>query len=262
MAPYGYERWLASLATKDPIEPVPRKSGIRREGHGYVLRAATDGTAEIVREVFRRAEGGESLKVIADSLTARGVATPAARFLGARRAWSRSGLHNILRNPIYVGALIWGTSRPGTPAPVADADLGECRSPISASSFIKNPLVTKEQWDAVQQTLDGVRETTRGRRKSQPAFFLSGLLRCAQCDAYLNGHTSSKKARRRRRYYKHARNTAAERACPTIATYIPATPLERAVETALRDWVTDSTLWTASGGPGAASEGRRRCQTC
>lgn len=240
-APYGYDRWLVNGLTGEFVERIAPGAPVRREEHVYGLKIATDGSAEVVRRIFDAAEAGEPVHAIARALTTDGIAPPAARKrrnAGAR--WSGGAVHRILRNPIYCGDLVWGRGRASDdvkPVPVALADLERCNTPLLHAAFLQEPLIGRAQWEAVQQALSGVRALAIGRRRSEPVFVLSGLLKCARCGAALTGHTSTRGQPVRRRYYKHGRRTGFEQACQTHATYLPADAAEAIIQGWISTWL-------------------------
>jgi DNA invertase Pin-like site-specific DNA recombinase len=244
-APYGFDRWLADRTTRQLIERVVPGAPVRRSGCVYLLRPATDGSAQIVQEIFKAAEQGRSLQRIATGLNDRGIPSPARR-RGIRRntLWTGKVVGKVLQNPLYKGDLVWGRTKRaafGAPVRATEAEFAVTRQAIIFENFLDDPLVSRENWDAVQTHLAGVRRTCIGRRAAKPAYLLSGLIYCAQCGGHLNGHTASPSAKRRR-YYKHDRRTDAQKKCATKATYVSAPALEELVIQRVRDWLTDGRL--------------------
>lgn len=143
-----------------------------RRLYGYVRRyhpttGAPEGQephpteAPVVREVFARFSGGESLRAIATDLNERGDRTAA----GA--AWSNAQLHRMVSNPAYAGQRV----HQGEVVGVA----------------IWAALVDEATWTITQARLaDPGRRSTREGAK---AHLLSGTARCGLCGAVMRyGH--------------------------------------------------------------------------
>jgi DNA invertase Pin-like site-specific DNA recombinase len=245
--PYGYERWLANGLTGEILQSVPIRGSIRMPNSVYVLRAATDGSAEIARDIFLGVEAGEPLARIARRLVTDGVPSP-----GARRekpnagAWSRGGIARMLRNPLYQGDLVWGRldrAQLGPPVPIADVQLDKAGEvALLYTDFVKTPLVTRETWGTVQAILDGSRESCKGRRAASPDFLLSGLIKCATCGANFHGASSTRKYVNRRRYYRHEQRRGSDAACTTQRRYLLTEEIEPQIVELLRGWLRDGHL--------------------
>lgn len=83
--PFGYRR---EVVVRDGVPLVT----------GRIVPDETE--APIVRELFRRAAAGQSLRELAAWLNARGVATR------CNGPWTSGTISRLLRNPIYVGQLV------------------------------------------------------------------------------------------------------------------------------------------------------------
>lgn len=80
--PYGYQR------TRDlKLTPDPR-------------------TAPVVGMIFELAAQGQGLTRICRHLTGLGVPTPSGKI-----TWERSSVYAILKNPVYLGHIVWGRTR-------------------------------------------------------------------------------------------------------------------------------------------------------
>ena len=93
--PYGYNRVMVQDgAKKRPmLEPDPDAS-------------------EVVKRIFDLADAGTGMLQISKTLNDEGFASPAGKL------WSKNGIHFILRNEVYTGTLVWGTSGTGKDDPV------------------------------------------------------------------------------------------------------------------------------------------------
>lgn len=98
--------------------------GYRRHRGGRLVR--DEPAASAVEEAFRRRAVGASIEDLAVFLEEQG-AYPAS----GNRNWSSMGVRNLLRNPVY---------------------LGQARSGKVVKEDAHEPLVTRAEWDAAQQT--------------------------------------------------------------------------------------------------------------
>ncbi|HEY0778023.1 MAG TPA: recombinase family protein, partial [Gemmatirosa sp.] len=110
--PYGVERVLVDTATGVVVRPLPFRGRVSEPGHHVDLAWAPGPSRQVVRDIFAGAARGESLRGVARMLNARREPTPGARFGPARpghdRRWMPETVRDILRNPIYVGDVVYG----------------------------------------------------------------------------------------------------------------------------------------------------------
>lgn len=138
---------------------------------------------ELVREIFGRFAGGETMKAIAADLNRRGIPSPGAGWRERSRPrgrWLVSALHALLRNEIYVGRKIWNRSQW-----TKDPDTGTRRRIERPESewIVREvePIVDRATWDRVQARFC----RPRGGRGGAPRYLLSGLLVCGECGGKL-----------------------------------------------------------------------------
>ena len=135
--------------------------------------------AAVVREVFERAASGQSVRVIARDLNARGVPSPRAGKRGSG-TWAPSALWEIVHNPRYQGRIIWGALgskyKGGSRITVDRSDTVERLDPSLA-------IVSAELWQRAQSEPDAVRVAAgRGiKRGPAPKHLLIGLAVCDRC---------------------------------------------------------------------------------
>ena len=103
---------------------VPTSDGVRWE----VEREQ----ATVVRRIFELAAEGRGLKDITKTLNAEGIAPPRPR-AGRRPAWCHNAIRAMLRNPLYIGKVIWNRDRfIKTPAGTRVARrCSECGGPLT-----------------------------------------------------------------------------------------------------------------------------------
>lgn len=151
-APYGYRRSAADRRpTLEPLEPE----------------------AGFVRLMFRLYAQGLGCAVIARQLN----------LLGARPRrsgeFSRNAVAAILRNPAYIGKVVWGRRR-------KSRKYGTRSRPPETWLVTKGlhpPLVPEPLFDRVQEILDG--KARPARRDGTVKNPLAGLVRCRNCGGYL-----------------------------------------------------------------------------
>lgn len=147
---------------------------------------------EVVREVYERTLAGDSLRSILRFLESSGAKT--AR--GGQ--WHQSALSTLLKNPIYCGRPVWGSAKHSKDERRITRGLSlrlkvsvppESRvpllPPLNADGSLWEPIVTQEQWDAVQAQLAHNKIHTAGN--PDKVRLLSGLLRCPRCGGKMRG---------------------------------------------------------------------------
>jgi DNA invertase Pin-like site-specific DNA recombinase len=177
--------------------------------------------AAIVRDIFARYRRLGNVRLVAEELARERIRTPRRQTANGKSyggcAFTRGKLYHLLKNPIYAGDIAHkGKTYPGNhPA-----------------------IITREEWDAVQQQLtENVRGTRTAREAS--AAMLAGKLFDHTGEALIPVHTSKPCARggtatrRRYRYYvsRNAHHDAASSSCDTMR--IPAREIERVVASEL-----------------------------
>ena len=152
--PYGYRKvYVQDGAKKRPtLEPDPD-------------------TSPVVQRIFNLAESGRGILDITRTLNGEGIANPTGRL------WSKNGVHIILRNEVYTGALVWGEGA---------KDKGE---PVRVDKAFP-AIVSKTQFRKVNRQM-----RSRAPRKTHPrrvgsSYLLSGLVKCRACSRAMSGQDS------------------------------------------------------------------------
>ena len=114
------------------------------------------------------AEAGTGMLHIARTLNDEGIASPAGKL------WSKNGIHFILRNEVYTGALIWGTSGKGKDEPVRV----EKAFPT---------IVSKTKFRRVNRLMRSRAPKVAHPRRVGSSYLLSGLVKCKVCNRALSG---------------------------------------------------------------------------
>jgi DNA invertase Pin-like site-specific DNA recombinase len=252
--PYGTERWIVDTQTRQPIRPMPERGTLRIPNGRCRLRWKTDGTADVVREIYRRVTGGESLLRVADLLNKRSMPTPLAvspRRTGRLTAnlWAHSGIRKIIANPIYFGAFVFGAStsddydwRSVKTLPLGDASFIHSPAPFLVRDFMESALVSEDEWWRANEAVSG-RDWAAGRprRRSGAYHLLSGIARCAHCCCTILTRRR-KFTEKAYRYYVHRNDNEDVLACPNAKISVSADTLEEATEEVFLDALTSPTL--------------------
>jgi DNA invertase Pin-like site-specific DNA recombinase len=141
-APYGLVRVEVEPTTHEVLRVIQPHDRLRLRGALVQLRPATDGSAEIVRGIFQALEQGQTARAVAKALNTGTVLAP-----GRTRPWRAADILRIAQNRIYMGTFVWVVRRRKQPRQPGD------ESTLVMPGFMKEPLVTREQFEAVQQRL-------------------------------------------------------------------------------------------------------------
>ena len=157
-APYGYK--------KDPADK-----------HHLIMDEAV---ADIVCRIFNMAEDGWGFFKIAKTLQAEGIPNPQSYADGTHDTrWHITSVQKILQNPVYCGDLVQGRRGNRT------MHGKQIQKPEEEWIIVENthePLVDREQWDAVQKQL---KSRKRSMKNGEVQMF-AGLLFCADCGSALS----------------------------------------------------------------------------
>ena len=170
-----------------------------------------------------------SLSQLCEELSGRGVKTPRG---GA--VWCRQSLVQILRNPLYLGAMVWNrrTESPFLGSVKVEAGGSQARRRVRANpeaDWVRVPdthsaLVTQTDFDRAQARLISNRGRTTPVRDH--AFLLVGMLRCGNCQAPMvgrslrNGKKKGRTAGKVERYYACSRYNMYGKRCGCNANMI------------------------------------------
>ena len=149
--PYGYNRVMVQDGAKKrpTLEPDPDAS-------------------QIVKRIFDMAEAGTGMLKVAQALNDEGIASPAGKL------WSKNGIHFILRNEVYTGALVWGTKGKGKDEPVR-----------VEKAFPS--IVSKTRFRRVNRLMRSRAPKVAHPRRVGSSYLLSGLVKCKTCNRALSG---------------------------------------------------------------------------
>ena len=149
--PYGYNRVMVQDGAKKrpTLEPDPDAS-------------------RVIKRIFDMAEAGTGMLKIAQALNDEGIASPAGKL------WSKNGIHFILRNEVYTGALVWGTNGKGKDEPVR-----------VEKAFPS--IVSRTRFRRVNRLMRSRAPKVAHPRRVGSTYLLSGLVKCKTCNRALSG---------------------------------------------------------------------------
>lgn len=204
-------------------------------------RLVIDEDAElVVRRIVDDLLDGKPLSRIARELNDEGVPTPAAYYAsqkGTERRepgrWALNPLKNMLRSKALRG---FAHHKGET---VRD----EAGMPVQ----IAEPLVTLDEWDLIQSTLDKTRESFKDSRRAENGP-LSGQVYCFRCERKL--HHERNRVKRGAKVYDYRYYRCQDR-CSAL---IPAEELEKPAEEAFLHYLGDSEVRERVWVPGDSHE--------
>ncbi|MCL2569045.1 MAG: recombinase family protein [Oscillospiraceae bacterium] len=126
-----------------------------------------------VREIFRRFLLGEGFYSISRWLNSMGVQTH------RRNPFESRTVEYILRNPVYIGKLRWN--------PLGKTRRAYDDEHIILADAAHAPLIDADTWEAAQRRVREVKSQWKdhGRPAAEYKDWLSGLVRCANCESTL-----------------------------------------------------------------------------
>jgi site-specific DNA recombinase len=155
-APFGYKR-----------KETPSASGNKQ----VVLKPNSD-TAPVVRRLFQTRAKGASLRDLAHKLNEDGIPGPSGG------AWRAAAIVTILKNPVYIGQLVYNRTRKvgRNPSRVKHNPPSEWIITEGAHKAI----VDRKTWDTVQAAF---RDGSPTKKLAHTVHPLSGLVYCGVCDS-------------------------------------------------------------------------------
>ncbi len=176
-----YSENLAQEVTRGMREAASRGFWVgSRTPYGYDRAMVQDGgkkrpklelnpdTGAVVKRIFDMAEAGTGMLQISKTLNDEGIASPAGK------RWSKNTVHCILRNEVYTGTLIWGTSGKSNAEPV------RVEKAFTA-------IVSKTRFRRVNRLMQTRAPKVRHPRRVGSTYLLSGLVKCKSCNRALSG---------------------------------------------------------------------------
>jgi DNA invertase Pin-like site-specific DNA recombinase len=205
--PYGYQ--LGDAGT----HPNPGKAALGQRLHRL---ERDDVAAPIVQRIYSEYLAGAGLYAIAEGLTREHVPSPSAHDPLRNRhregkAWSKSAVRAILKNPRYTGRQVWNRQRRDEVlVDVDDVALGhetklrwnDQADWIWSNEETHEALVSAEDYLRVQEQMAAGRNrpAVRKARATPRPYLLRGLLICGLCGRRMSGQHNHGEAYYRCRY--------------------------------------------------------------
>lgn len=176
--------------------PYGYRSTPNPNGPGWVL-VKDDQRAAWLAEAVGMAMRGVTVNAITTWLTSAGAPLPRgaeARRKSGSAGWNRQTVDGLLRNPILAGMT---PHNPGRPKSAKRADPFAVFRDESGDPVVNQALavITTEEFTALQRILDS-RTTPQARKRIErqaTSPFLSRVIRCDDCDAYMCRGTNQKR---------------------------------------------------------------------
>lgn len=148
-------------------------------------------TAPVVRLIFQLSAEGWGITRICKHLTSLGIPTPTRR-----RVWDRSSVYAILRNPVYLGQIVWGRLRyeKKSDSPGKYNRLSQSRENWIVAEQAHEPLVDLDTYERYQNALLKRPRVGSHRELVNP---LATLLYCAECGKSLRRQPTSNRPHNR-----------------------------------------------------------------
>ena len=131
-------------------------------------------TAPIVERMFNECVSGNGGIEIVRGLNADGLVTK------NNKKWSKTSIHAILKNQVYIGNLVWGQKSTN----------GKKKNPqqIIKVENAYPAIVDKNMFESVQKKLADRAPKVTHPRIIHSEYILSGLIHCNNCNAAMIGH--------------------------------------------------------------------------
>lgn len=204
-------------------------------------------TAPIVRRIFSMTASGMSFRAITRILAGEGILTPSAvrqrtpRTAAARPTdWNTVTLASIVRNPVYLGKLVYGKSRKVSYKSKKVVAASEEQYIITEGTH--EAIVSQSLWDLANEVANRHKKTSTTGRVN----IFSGLLYCADCGTSVTQIKNAYVCRRYRRYGKESENGCTSHRIPYQVLYASVlASVQEVTEEARRD--RDSLITQLSG---------------
>ncbi len=193
-APYGYKNeWVS-----DPSASIDKRTGQPRTRLKWVVDLEQ---AEVVKWLFKEYLLGNGFKKLASKLNEKGVRAPRSD------SWAPSAIREMLRNHSYLGWYCLGkTSR----VKGSDGQKRYIDNPMDQWRIYKNahePIVTEDLFKKVQKRMAKIAKKYKKEISHAKAehsnYLLTGLIKCAVCEANFTVQSTKAKAGEPPRYWHY-----------------------------------------------------------
>ena len=181
--PFGYDRLL--LDNAGGSVRVLRRGECAAEGQ-HVIWTPSPSEAEIVEFIFEQYGRGIGLRRLTDDLNSRRVPPPSSNRCHRKAIhWSRSSVHAILRNRVYVGERVYNRTNCKSWRRGEGGPFRKSSSEWIVKENAHEPIIRRDTFDRIQVTF---RQRTFGSGRSHGrSYLLTSLARCGHCGYGLTG---------------------------------------------------------------------------
>jgi len=151
--------------------------------------------AEAVRLIFEGVLDGKSYAAIQRELNAKGYRTRDGRLFG------KNSIHEILRNEKYAGVYVYNRAAPRVGGKRNHHASKPPQEVIRIPGLIP-AIVSREEWDKVQEILDGRKVNARPRKRGKVEYVLTGKVVCGVCGSAMVGNSKRSGRGVTYRYYE------------------------------------------------------------
>ncbi|MDD2459387.1 MAG: recombinase family protein [Eubacteriales bacterium] len=175
--------------------------GFRKSPEDKHVLIIDDVSADIVRRIFNEFVAGDSARMIGERLNQEGVDSPrhySAKYNGGQKPlptennyWGSASILAMLKNQAYIGNLAQGKRQ-------VVSFKSKKRRCIDPEDWIiventHEPIIDREVWDRVQTRIGNKAFYVKRRKSDHQLSLFSGILKCADCGAWLVYQTKSRK---------------------------------------------------------------------
>ncbi len=189
-APFGYDRVLIDSAG-EPVK-VLRRGEHKADKMQRVVWVSSPSQAPVVRDIFESYERGLGLNSLAQKMNSSGVSPSRGRH------WSKSQIHYMLRNRVYVGDRIYNKRSYKGYRRGERGEMFNAKAEWVTKTDAHDPIVDRDIFERIQVRL-GFRDIRVGRTFQRP-YLLAGLAVCGNCGYKMVGHSRNGKSAKRRVY--------------------------------------------------------------
>lgn len=183
-------RRVARSALADAEAGTTVRGGPRRYGWEGDAATTVPSEVKVIREIRERILRGEGKDAIALDLQARGIPT----VTGVK--WTGTTVNTLMRNPRLAGIRAYTGVHHGARVP----GINEWTERVvrKGGEYVMGkwtPILTVEEWEALQHVLDGRRKLYKGSSsngghgRGNPRHLLTGLVYCGECGCRMIGKT-------------------------------------------------------------------------
>lgn len=174
-APYGYKRIAVHPTTGEYVRDLPQDVYRRLREEKVTLDKGDPDEVDVLKQRIFPLAREYGAKAIAHMLNMEGIPCPRrGRWRNLNQRWSQGTVRDIVRNPVYRGALLYR------------ADKDSSKWVVIENAY--PAIVTKEEWElANAHARPYVR---RGRHSITGSYLLTGCVVCDNCGFKFHGVTS------------------------------------------------------------------------